>query len=86
MTDVALMSELSTAMELAAAKVEIGRLQEAKRRALQIADERSKENVALRNQLGKCTSALEKIIEMWGGCSVYHAHDIARAALSDEQQ
>jgi hypothetical protein len=49
---------------------EIERLQDAKRRALAIADERSKENVRLR-------AALQKII-----AEPYAAHAIARDALA----
>lgn len=42
---------------------EIERLQEAKRRALAIADERSKENVALRAENDRLRAALQAIAE-----------------------
>lgn len=58
-------------------KAEIERLQEAKRAALAIADERAKENVELR-------AALQRIVDEADsddGLTAWDGSDIARAAL-----
>ena len=46
--------------ELRRAEAEIERLQDAKRQALMIADERSKENVELRQEIERLWAALEE--------------------------
>ena len=62
-------------------RAEIERLQEAKRRALAIADERSKENVALRKALEEARLQLEFLNEKEGRGTTEAILARVRAAL-----
>ena len=74
--------------ELDKARTEILRLQDAKRRALAIADERSKENVELRAALMKAKSE----IKWWAdehGCCAGHEREVMQmieASLEQSQE
>ena len=65
-------------------RAEIERLQEAKRRALAIADERSKENVLLRKALEEIKHRALAYVSDEDAVEWCHSiHDLAKAALAD---
>lgn len=78
---------IGIATNIQEAAEEIERLQEAKRKALAVADERSKENVALRHALEDMTDRVEQSWERGdlGPPSDQDAVERARKLLGDEQ-